>query len=142
MAHGSPQDVTAKWLRNIQNATQEISAGVDRVTVAPGAAAVAKRQKWVNAMADPAIQDKWARNTGAVGLETWRAAMKEYGVNRVAQGAQAKQAKMEAAMASLLPFIDNVRSQVRAMDDSTPAAREARMLAMVRGMRAYKRPSH
>jgi molecular chaperone GrpE (heat shock protein) len=93
-------------------------------------------------MSDPAVQDKWARNTGAVGLEAWRAAMDNYGIARVAQGAQAKSGKFEKAMESLLPFIDNLRNTVRQMDDSTPAAREQRAIAMMRGMRNYRRPAN
>ena len=141
MAHGTPTEVRDKWLRNIQNATQEMSAGVDRLTVSPGQSAAAKRQKWVNALMDTNVQDKWARNVQSVSLQQWQQAMKDYGINRVAQGAQAKQGKFENAMASLLPFIDRVRAQVRAMPDDTPAAREQRALAMMRGMRGYQRPS-
>lgn len=141
MAHGTAQDVTAKWLRNIQSAQQEMQAGVARVTVSPGQAAAAKRQKWINALSDPATQDKWARNVSSVSLGQWQQAMNEYGIARVAQGAQAKQAKFERAMGSLLTYIDQGVSQVRQMDDSNYAAREQRALAMMRWMRNYKRPS-
>jgi hypothetical protein len=142
MAHGSASDVTAKWLQRIGAAQAEMSAGVDRVTQAPGDLAAAKKQKWVNALMTTAVQDKWARNVRAGGaLEPWRASMKNYGISRAIEGAQAKQAKFEQAMNSLLPFVDNLRTTVRAMDDSTPAAREQRMLAWVRGMRNYQRPS-
>lgn len=141
MAHGTAADVQAKWLRNIQNATAEMQAGVARVSVAPGQAAASKRQKWINALMDTTVQDKWARNVASVSLQQWQAAMNDYGINRVAQGAQAKAAKFEAAMNSLLPFIDRLQAQVRAMPDDTPAAREQRALAMMRGMRAYQRPA-
>jgi molecular chaperone GrpE (heat shock protein) len=76
-----------------------------------------------------------------VSLQQWQAAMNDYGINRVSQGAQAKAAKFETAMNSLLPFIDRLRATVRAMPDNTPADREQRALAMIRGMRAYQRPS-
>lgn len=141
MAHGTAQQVSDKWLRGIQNAGQDITDGVNRVTVAPGQAAASKRQKWINALQDPATQDKWARNVAAVSLSAWKSAMTEYGIGRVAAGAQAKQPKFTTAMNSLLPFIDQVRDQVRAMPDDTPAAREQRALAMMRGMRNYQRPA-
>lgn len=141
MAHGSASDVSNKWLANLSNATAEMTAGVARVTVAPGQAAASKKQKWVNALMDTQTQDKWARNVSSVTLQQWQAAMNNYGINRVSQGAQAKQAKFQAAMASLLPFIDQLQATVRAMPDNTPADREQRMLAMVRGMRTYQRPS-
>lgn len=141
MAHGTPAEVKDKWLRNIQNSTAEMTAGVARLTTSPGQSAAAKRQKWVNALMDTNTQDKWARNVQSVTLTDWQRAMTDYGINRVAQGAQAKSAKFETAMTSLLPFIDRVRTQVRSMPDDTPAAREQRALAMMRGMRGYQRPS-
>lgn len=141
MAHGSSSDVTKKWLTNIQNATTEMQAGVARLTVAPGQAAAAKQQKWINALMDQATQAKWARNVASVSLQSWQTAMNDYGINRVSQGAQAKQAKFQTAMDSLLPFIDRVQASVKAMPDNTPADREQRALAMMRGMRAYQRPS-
>lgn len=141
MAHGSAAEVRAKWLTNLSNATTEMQAGVARLTVAPGQAAAAKKQKWVNALMDTNIQDKWARNTASVSLQAWQQTMNDYGINRVSQGAQAKAAKFEAAMNSLLPFIDRLAQTVRAMPDNTPADREARMLAQVRGMRGYQRPA-
>lgn len=141
MAHGTPQEVTAKWLRNLQGATQEMQAGVDRLTVSPGQSAAAKQQKWINALQDQAVQQKWARNVASVSLPQWQQAMKDYGINRVSQGAQAKQSKTEAAFNSLLPFIDRVAGQVRALPDNTPADREQRALAMMRGMRTYQRPA-
>lgn len=141
MAHGTSTDVTAKWLRNIQGATQEMQAGVARLTVSPGQSAANKKQKWINALMDQATQDKWARNVQSVTLQHWQAAMNDYGINRVSQGAQAKQAKFETAMNSLLPFIDRLQSTVRAMPDNTPADREQRALAMMRGMRGYQRPA-
>lgn len=141
MAHGTPAEVSQKWLTNLSNATAEMTAGVARVTVAPGQSAAAKKQKWVNALMDTNTQDKWARNVSSVTLQQWQAAMNNYGINRVSQGAQAKQAKFQAAVSSLLPFIDQLAATVRAMPDNTPADREQRMLAMVRGMRTYQRPS-
>lgn len=140
VAHGSAQEVTAKWLSRIQQAQPEMQAGVARVTTAPGQSAANKRQKWVNALMDPATQDKWARNVASVSLSQWQQAMNDYGIARAAQGAQAKQAKTEQAFANLLQYIDSVQQQVRNMDDSTPAAREQRALANMRLMAKYQRP--
>ena len=141
MAHGTAADVTAKWLSRLQQAQTEMQAGVARVTVAPGQAAAQKRQKWINALSDPTVQDKWARNVASVSLGAWQQAMNEYGISRVAQGAQAKQQKYENIMSSLLTYIDQGVNQVRQMDDSNYAAREQRAIAMMRWMRNYKRPA-
>ena len=141
MAHGTAADVTAKWLSRLQQAQTEMQQGVARVTVAPGQAAAAKRQKWINALSDPATQEKWARNVASVSLGSWQQAMNDYGISRVAQGAQAKQQKFENIMSSLLTYIDQGVNQVKQMDDSNYAAREQRAIAMMRWMRNYKRPA-
>lgn len=140
-AHGTAEEVSAKWLSRLQQSQADMQAGVARVTVAPGQAAAAKKTKWINALQDPATQDKWARNVASVSLSQWQQAMTNYGVARVAQGAQAKQQKFTTAMTSLLTYIDQGVNQVRQMDDTNPAAREQRALAMMRWMRNYKRPA-
>lgn len=138
MAHGTAQEVADKWATNLGNASQSMTAGVNRVTEAPGQAAVAKMQKWVMALQSADVQQKWARKTGAVSLQSWKDSMNNIGVQRAVQGAQAKKAKFATAMATLLPFIDQVAQQVRAMPDNTPGDREQRALAMMRGMRNYQ----
>lgn len=142
MAQKTAEQASAKWLQGISAAQSEMQAGVQAVTVAPGAAAAAKVQKWQNALNDPNTVQKWVRNVTAGGaLGPWQAAMENYGIARAIQGAQQKQQKYTNAMNSVLPFIYNLRQQVRQLDDSTPAAREQRMLTFVRGMRQYKRPA-
>lgn len=142
MATKTAEQVSQKWLQNISQAQAEMQAGVQATTVAPGQAAAAKVQKWQNSLSNPATVAKWVRNVQAGGsLSAWQQSMENYGIARAIQGAQQKQAKYTNSMNSLLPFIYNLRTQVRTMDDSTPAAREQRMLAFTRGMTAYKRPA-
>lgn len=138
MAHGTAQEVADKWAQNMGNAAQSMTAGVNRVTEAPGQAAVAKQQKWILALQSADVQAKWARKTGAVSLQSWKDSMNNIGVQRATQGATQKKQKMVNAMSTLLPYIDQVASQVRAMPDNTPADREQRALAMMRGMRNYQ----
>ena len=142
MATKTAEQASAKWLQNLSASQSEMQAGVQATTVSPGQLAAAKVQKWQNALNDPATVAKWVRNVQAGGsLSAWQAAMENYGISRAIQGAQQKQAKYTNAMNSVLPFIYTLRAQVRQMDDTTPAAREQRMLTFVRGMRQYKRPN-
>lgn len=140
-AHGTPDEVAAKWLRGVQNAQQDMEAGVMRVNVSPGQSAANKKNKWIAALQDPATQDKWERGVRSVSLGQWQQAMKDYGVQRAAQGAQAKIGKFTAIMGPLLQHIDATAAAVRAMPDNTYAEREQRMIAMARGMRNFKRPA-
>lgn len=142
MATKSVDQITSKWLNNLTGAQSEMQAGVQATTIDPGRAAAAKVQKWQNALSNPATIQKWVRNVTAGGnLAAWQAAMENYGIARAVQGAQQKQSKYTAAMTSLMPYIEQGRSQIRTMDDSTPAARDQRMLAWSAYMRNYKRPA-
>lgn len=135
---GSPQDIQAKWLRNIQAATPDVQAGIARVTTAPGQQAAAQKQAYINNVV--AQQDKWARNVGAVSLQQWQAAATS-GVARIAQGAQAKQDKVGAHLQAFLPFLQRGMDQVNAMPRGTLEQNLARMLTMVRYTAGYKRPT-
>lgn len=135
----SPQDGTTKWVQRLSGATAEIQAGVARVTVSPGQSAVAKYQKWVNAITSADAQNKWKTNTGRVQLADWQASMNNVGIPRIAQGAQAKQGKFEAFLTDFLPFLARGVQQIEQMDDSTFEARVQRAVAMMNYNRNFKR---
>lgn len=141
MSHGTAEEVSASWLSGIQGATAKMTAGVNRVTTAPGQAAVQSKARWQAAMSDPATADKWARNVGNVTLQQWQSAMTQYGINRVAQGAAAKQQKFAAAMGPLLNYIDSGVAKIKAMPNTTFEDRLLRSQAMQRWMHAYQRPA-
>lgn len=140
-AHGTPEEVADKWAQNLSNAQASMTAGVNRVSVAPGVAAAAQKQKFVAKMQDPATFDKWERGVRSVSLGAWQASMTSLGIQRAAQGAQQKKPKFVTAMASLLPFVDNLKNTVRSMPSTTIADREQRMLAWSRGMAQYRKPA-
>lgn len=135
---GTPADIQAKWLRNISAATQDVTNGIARVTKAPGASAAAQKQVWAqNTMA---AQDKWARNTGAVTLDAWKAAATA-GVGRIAQGANAKQNKMGDHMAAFIPHLEAGLRKLDSMPRGTFEQNVARMIAMVQHNASYQRPA-
>ena len=139
----SPEVVAKKWQNGMSQAQEAMTEGVAAVTVAPGDAAAAARQKWVNAMASLAVQDKWARNVRIGGsLPNWRSAMETYGIQRAVQGASQKASKYLAAVGPLLAFESQLQQTIKAMPSLTDADREARMLAWSRGMKKYQRPAN
>lgn len=97
---------TAKWVSAMQSAGPAITAGVQAVTVAPGAAAARQVNAYVQGVAQS--QQKWAKNVAAVTLNDWQIAMTSKGVGRVGTGATAAQGKMQNAMTQLLPQIANI----------------------------------
>lgn len=133
----SPQQATAKWLSRIQAATQEITQGVERVQTAPGQAAAAKFQKWVTGVQESA--QKWRRNVARVSLQEWQDSMKQIGIPRVAQGAQAKQGKVERFQSEFFPYLEAGMRQVASMPDTTLEDRIAKATAMMRYNANFKR---
>ena len=133
----TPQQAAAKWQQRIGQATQQITDGVNRVTVSPAQAAVAQRTKWQQNVA--ASADKWARNIGRVTLDQWKSAMLTVGVARIAPGAQAKVGKVEAFQTELLPHIDRGQQMLTAMPSTTLEDNIARSNAWIRHMASFKR---
>lgn len=133
----TPEAATGKWVNRLSGATAEITAGVDRVQTSPGQLAAQKADKWLAEV--QAAAAKWRRNTGAVSLEDWRKLMKDVGIPRIAQGAQAKQSKVLAFQRDFFPHLERGITRVEAMPDTTFEDRIQRAVAMMRHNREYKR---
>lgn len=137
MAKINPAEAAEKWARRLSGATEDIRAGVERVTEAPGAAAAKKKDKYVAGLRDSV--DKWERNTRAVTLEDWKDKTLNVGLSRVASGAQANQGKTQKFFEEFLPHLDRGVSQVRSMPDTTMEDRINRAVAMMRHNSQFKR---
>lgn len=134
---GTPESIQEKWATRLSGATTEIAAGIDRVTVAPGQKAAAKKDKWLQNV--QASQDKWASRVGAVSLESWKNAAKTIGVQRIASGAQAKKAKFGAFIREFSSHLDALDSKLSSMPDTTFEQRMARMVEAARHNHNFRR---
>lgn len=108
---------TAKWLTNLSNATSRMQAGAMAVQTAPGAKAAAAADKWLQKVT--AAQAKFKANVGAVTLQSWQNSYVTVGIPRVAQGAQAKQAKVTAFMDQFLPYLQAGSAAIDKMPTTT-----------------------
>lgn len=133
----SPEAAQAKWLSRLSGASQDIINGVNGVTTAPGQAAAAQSQKWLANVT--AAADKWKRNVGSVSLEQWRQYMLNVGVPRVAQGAQAKQAKFGQFAAQFFPHLEAGIAKVKGMPSTTLEDNINRAVTMMRHNAQFKR---
>lgn len=131
------QAATAKWVQNLSASTSAITAGVNAVTVAPGALAAKAKTKWLNNVT--AAADKWASRVGSVSLSSWQNSMNTVGVARVAQGAQAKQGKFTDFMTQFLPYLASGVSKVQSMPSTTLEDNINRAVTMIRHNAAFKR---
>lgn len=127
----------AKWVNRLSGATQDITQGVNNVSVAPGQLAAAQSQKWLQNVT--AAADKWKRNVGNVSLEQWRNYMLNVGVPRIAQGAQAKQAKYGAFAQQFFPHLEAGISKVKQMPSTTLEDNINRAVAMMRHNASFKK---
>jgi hypothetical protein len=136
MTRVTPQEGQAKWVNRLSAATADISAGIGKVTTAPGQQAAASYQKYQNNTT--AAFPKWKNNVAAVSLSSWQQAA-QAGVQRVAQGAQAKQSKYGDFAQQFYPFLDNNVAKIKQMPNDTFEARVQRAVAMMRANAQFKR---
>ena len=137
MAKAMPnaQAVATKWANAMQGAGTAYTAGVQAVTQAPGQAAAAAVNLYVQNTA--ANAPKFAANSAAVSLQSWQSSAVNKGAARLGSGATAAQPRFQNAMTSVLPFIEQVRGSLPArggLDQNI-----ARSVAFQRGMAAYKK---
>lgn len=134
---GDPASSTAKWVSRLSGATAEIQAGVQKVQQSPGQLAAAKADKWFQSVTES--KDKWRRNTGRVSLEDWRTMMVNVGIPRIAQGAQQKQAKMQAFLTEFYPHLEALQRKLGSMPDATFEDRINKAVVAMRHNREFKR---
>jgi hypothetical protein len=129
MATKDPTATAALWASRLGAAAPEITAGVQRVTTAPGTAAAAKVDTWLAKI--QASRDKWVRNVSSITLSEWQTAMINKGVPRVSSGAQAAQPKMVKFYTAFLPYVEQGAATVRNMPNATLQDGIARAVAQI-----------
>jgi hypothetical protein len=114
-----------------------MTRGVQAVTVAPGIAAANAADKWLQNVTQ--AKDKFASRVRSVSLADWQNAMTSYGINRVAQGATAKQGKMQSFMTEFLPHLEAGVRQVDSMPHMNLEDGINRAVTMIRHNATFKR---
>jgi hypothetical protein len=130
-----PTAATAKWVSRMQAAGQQITEGVNAVTVAPGVSAAKQSAKWLARI--QASQGKWAKNVAAVSLSDWQTAMTQRGIPNISTGVQAKQGNYAAFAAKFYPYLAAGQAKINAMDTSTLAAATQKAVAQIQYNAAY-----
>ena len=125
----TPDVIAQKWATRLSAATQEITAGVNAVTQAPGAKAAARVDVWLANL--QRSRDKWVRNVGSVTLAQWQTAMIQKGIPRVSSGATAAVPKMTAFMTQWLAHLQAGKAQIDAMTVTDLGSAAAKMVAQM-----------
>lgn len=126
-----------KWLTNLGSAGPRMQSGAMSVTVAPGQAAAAAADKWLARVTQ--AKAKFASRVASVSLQDWQNSYINVGIPRVAQGAQAKQAKFSAFFDQFLPYLNTGLQTIDKMPNTTLEDGIARATAMIRYNAKFKR---
>ena len=134
----SPQEAAQKWAQRLAAAIEDIRRGVQRVQEAPTQLAAQKADKWFAGLQRAYQEGKWQSALEAIDLNTWRQRMLSIGLTRIPDGARASQDKMQRFFSELLPYIEQVRSAIRQMPDTTVEQRIQRAVEFMRRMAQFR----
>lgn len=135
----TPEEFAEKHARRLKAALEDMRAGINRVTEAPGVKAANKKAKWVARLSEKAVQDKWAVNVGKVPLEAWKSAMIDKGLGRVSAGVDAAHAKVVDFATKLISHQNAGLANIQKMPDLTLEDSISRAAAWMRHMSTFKR---
>ena len=129
-----------KWARRTKAATEDVRAGVSRVTEAPAQKAIAKIEKMLRNFEEAVRSGKVERGLARTTLGEWQRSMIDIGVGRIASGVDNKgSAKMEAFAREFYPYVERVQAEIDAMPDTTLEDSIGRMTHNVRRLAEFKR---
>lgn len=142
MAKLNAQEYADKWGRRLKGATEDIRKGIDRVTEAPGKAAVKAQDRMRTALNASIDDGTWASQTGKVTVDEWKTAATQKGIGRISQGVDsAADAQVEMA-GKLLAAVDASVAEVERTPRGTLEDNIGRSATFARGMakRKLRRP--
>lgn len=99
------KDVNAtvqKQIRRLQGATEEIRAGVEGVQIAPGKLAAENSDRYLSGIQKNV--DKWKANVASVSLPSWKEAIINKGIPRIAEGIAQSADKLTAFHTQLAAY--------------------------------------
>ena len=133
-----PRQVARKWSQRLASAVEDVRVGVQRVNVAPTRLAAQKADKWFSQIQRAYQEGKWQDALNAVDLEEWRQRMINVGLARIPSGAQAAENRMAEFFGQLLPYVEQVRSAIAQMPDTTIEQRIQRAVEFMRRMAQFR----
>lgn len=139
MAKLTPEQAQDKLARRLKAATQDIQAGVAKVTEAPGIKAAAKQDKMIANLTNAVNSGKWAARVKSVSVDDWKAQMTNKGIPRIAAGIDGAKQKSIDFFSQLLPFQDQLKGQLSTMSDLTIEDSIQRASTWIRGMSKFQR---
>lgn len=134
MARVNAQQWMDKWGRRLQAAGPDITAGIDRVSVAPGQSAAQAADRYASGLMESIQNGTWETNVAKVSLQDWKTAMKTKGIGRLAAGVSQAQATKLQKITQSLAAVDASVAEIANMPQDSLEARIARSVAFQRAM--------
>lgn len=134
----SPQEIAAKWSRNLVNNKATIRAGIEGVTEAPTARAAAAVDKYA-AGCQRAVQDgSFVAGCQRVTLQTWKDLTINKGLNNLDAGVRAAEPKVAIYQGKAAPYFKAASEAAKRVQGSGDAAAHEKMQAVWDVMRQLK----
>lgn len=128
-----------KHARRLKGALEDMRAGVNRVTEAPGIAAAEAQAKMRTNLVAKIDDGTWARRVSAVPLSEWKNAMLNKGIPRVSAGIDGAAEKVKDFAAQLIEHENRVLSEVDRLPDVTLEDSINRATTWIRRMAEFRR---
>ena len=139
MSKLTAQQFQEKHARRLKASTEDIRAGIDRVTENPCEKAAGKADKMLTNLTAAVQSGKWAAGLKRVSLDDWKRKARDIGVNRIAAGIDGAKEKVVAFAEVLLPHVDRGQEKIKGMPDVTLDDNINRMTEFIRHMATMKR---
>jgi hypothetical protein len=115
-----------KWSRRLKGAGPDVEAGVNAVTTAPAAKAVAKQDKMRQNILNAIDSGRWANALGKVDLAAYKQAMINKGIPNMQRGVDSGLPKVNAYASVAIPHIQSGQQAIANMPDLTIEDSKAR----------------
>lgn len=135
----NPQRALEKWKANMAAAGQAMIAGVDDVQINPAEQAIAAAPKYIANVNKAYAEGRYQSGLAGVTLTDWKSAMKGKGATNMANGARNISARAAKNITDVVAYTNSVRQQIASMPSMTESDMDARCLAAIALMRAYRK---
>lgn len=136
MAKTTASQWLQKWGTNLNASSQYIKNGVNNVQIAPGVQAAAAADRMVAGVQAAVANGTWQRKVSAVSLQSWRDAMINKGIPRLAQGVTQAQANKTQQITALLAAVDTAANAANQLPKGGLEQGIARATTFMRAMSA------
>lgn len=128
------EEYALKWGTNLKRSGTFISAGVDKVTQAPGLKAAQQSALMLAKITDSVTSGMWGRRVASVSLDSWKRSMKDKGIGRINQGVDSAMDKQKAMAVNLLKAVEESVAVVNQTPRGDLETNITRMISFVREM--------